>query len=427
MAIARPAGMIPPPPQWGTVAYLEWLYKYQGIIPSWGKRDGKTGKFTVVSKPQSPTNGGSHGVPDIVTDAWTSLYNGTGTQQEFDTWTAWNSPTLWDKYMANHQDTVFTGKYDGRGNVVANHPVYSDGWTDPRLAANGGTGAGGSGTDAGGVPKDDTEKLAEQRDAITILTDLFNSYDLGTLVPKITDYIKQGVSSDAVTILLSQTSEYKSRFAGNDARVKAGLGALSPAEYIATENSYHQIMAAAGLPTGFYDQHNDFIGLIGADVSPNELQDRVLAATDAINKAPASTLDYFKQWYSTGDLIAYALDPTKAAPAIEKNLKAAEAAGLAKYQGFDLGQSDAEHVGSKGLSLDQMQSGMSFVGGELGTVNKLDQIYGGNVTQQDLLGEIFDDNAAAAKKRQQLASQERAAFSGSGGAGSQSFGSETKV
>lgn len=426
MAIARPAGMIPPPPQWGTVAYLEWLWKYQGVIPSWGKRDGKTGKFTVASKPQSPVNGGSHGVPDIVTDAWTALYNGTATQQDLDIYTAWNSPQLWDKYMSHHQDTVFTGKYDGRGNVVANHPVYSDGWTDPRQA-NGGSGSGGS-TDPN-KPKDKTpEQIAQERDAITILTDVFSGYDLASLVPKIQEYIQSGVSADAVTILLSQTPEYKQRFAGNDARIKAGLGALSPADYIAAEKSYHQIMAAAGLPTGFYDQHSDFISFIGADVSPAELQDRVLAATDAINKAPASTLDYFKQWYSTGDLIAYALDPTKAAPAIEKNLKAAEAAGLAKYQGFDLGQSDAEHIGSKGLSLDQMQTGMSFVGGELPNVTKLDQIHGGNVTQQDLLGEIFDDNAAAGKKRQQLASQERAAFSGTAGAAnSASLASEHQV
>lgn len=271
------------------------------------------------------------------------------------------------------------------------------------------------------------DKEQQQHDAITILTNIFSSYGLESLVPAITSYIQQGVSADAVSILLQQTPEYKQRFAANDVRIKNGLSALSPAEYLATERSYRQIMSAAGLPTGFYDQTNDFTNLIGQDVSPTELQQRVTDATDAINKAPASTLSYFNQWYSTGDLVAYALDPTRAAPLIEKNLKAAEAAGLGQSQGVSLSQQQAESIGNRGMSLDQMNQGLGFVGSELPTTTKLDQIYGGTESQDDLLSEVFDNNQQAAKKRQALASQERAAFAGSSGTNTASLATENKV
>jgi murein DD-endopeptidase MepM/ murein hydrolase activator NlpD len=364
------------PPLWGTAEYLRMLYERDGIIPSWGKRN-SNGSFTVLNVPALPEG--------------------------------------FDKY-GNAPPGYGTPGYTGPGSDAANN-------TPP----------GGSGGSAGGstpTPSQtqaDVDKLNAQHDAITILTNLFTSYGLGTLVPALTSYIQQGIGTDAVTVLLQQTPEYKQRFAANDKRLQAGLGALSPAEYIATERSYRSVMAAAGLPTGFFDNQSDFTNLIANDVSPTELQNRVTTATDAINKAPAATLNYFRQWYSTGDIVAYVLDPTRAQPAIEKNIRAAEAAGLAKGQGFSLGQSDAEHIGGKGLSLDQMSSALGFVGGELPTVNKLDQIYGGNVSQQDVLSEIFDNDAQAAKKRQALASQERAAFSGSSGTSGVTFSHETQV
>jgi hypothetical protein len=108
---------------------------------------------------------------------------------------------------------------------------------------------------------------------------------------------------------LPQTPEYKQRFAANDVRIKAGLPALSPQEYIATERAYRQVMSAAGLPTGFYDQNSDFTNFIAKDISATELKQRVDVATEAVNQAPKESLDYMKQWYNTGDLIAFALDP----------------------------------------------------------------------------------------------------------------------
>lgn len=427
MPVARPTGMIPPPPAWGTVAYAQWLYTYQHVIPSWAKRDPKTGQFTVVQKPIPSASGGGHGLPDVVYDAWASLYSGQGTQQNLDIYTAWNNPSLWNKYVTAHQNDIFNATtYDGRGNRIANHPTYSDGWTDSRIA-----GGGNGGTDPNGPDKNKTpEQIARERDALTILRDVFTSYDLASLVPRIEEMIKGGIDASAVPILLQETPEYKQRFAANEIRKKNGLSVLSPDNYIATEKSIRQVMMAAGLPTGFYDQREDFTNLIAADVSPTELKSRVDAASEAIHKVPASALAYFKQWYSTSDLVAFALDPTKAEPLVEKRIRAAEAAAIAGTDNVNLSQATAENIGAQGFSLDAVRQRFGFIGQELPNANKLDQIYGqpgDSITPDDMVNEVFFDNATQTQKRQKLASQERAAFSGTGAANSASLATEKNV
>lgn len=264
-----------------------------------------------------------------------------------------------------------------------------------------------------------------QRDADVALTNLFDSYGLKTLAPTILGYIQKGYSSDTISILLQDTPEYKQRFAANATRLKAGLPVLSPAEYIATEQSYRQLMSAAGLPPGFYDQTSDFTKLIAADVSPTEVQDRVNAAQEAIQKAPPETLSYFKQFYSSGDLVAYALDPTKAAPLVEQRLKSAEAAAIGSNDGVQLSRSNAEKIGTTGQSLADIQSGLQFVGQEQKTTDKLSQLYGGAVTQDDLVAEVFDNDANAASKRTQLASRERGSFAQSTGQGKTSLAKDS--
>lgn len=259
------------------------------------------------------------------------------------------------------------------------------------------------------------------RDAAVALESLFKSYGLESLAPQIVKMIQRGYSSDTIAIELQQTKEYKTRFAGNDARLKAGLPVLSPAEYIATEDSYRQIMQAAGLPTGFYDKVSDFTSLISKDVSPTEVQARVTAAQEAIQKAPPETLSYFKQFYNQGDLVAYALDPTVAEPLIEQRLKSAEAAALSAKNGLTLSQGNAEDIGKTGQTYDQISQNLQFVGQEYATDQKLNSMYGGNLTQDDLVQEVFDNNSLAATKRAKLASQERGSFAGSSGQGKSSL------
>jgi len=255
-----------------------------------------------------------------------------------------------------------------------------------------------------------------QRDANAAVLNLFTQYGLASLAPVIMSYIKNGYSADTASIMLQDTTEYKTRFAGNAARIKAGLSVLSPAEYLATEKSYGQIMSKYGLPAGFHDQPSDFQKFIEADVSPVELDQRAQSASDFVNRNDAQDLAYFKQYYSTGDMIAYALDPTRAAPLVGKAFEASKIGGAAATQGVGVSQLVSEDLAGRGITADQASQGFGIVSADQKAAVPLTSIYGSDLSQQDLIDSTFKSDAAATAKVKKLASQERAAFGGSGGA-----------
>lgn len=259
----------------------------------------------------------------------------------------------------------------------------------------------------------DATTTPDQQNAYSTLLNLFTQYGLGSLAPVILKLVQSGASSDTITIQLRQTPEYKRRFSANETRIKKGLPALSEGDYLSAESSYRQVMASAGLPVGFYDNTSDFTSFIENDVSPTELNNRVTTAKEAIYQAPKETLDYLKQWYNEGDLVAMALDPAKASPLIDKRIKAAEAAATAKQFGTNIDQQSAELIGSTGASISQIQQGLSNVAQEASNAVKLGQIHGEDLNVGDLVAETFQNDATAALKRTKLGNAEKAAFGGS--------------
>ena len=266
-----------------------------------------------------------------------------------------------------------------------------------------------------------------QRDANAAVLALFTSYGLASLAPVIMSYIRNGYSADTASIMLQDTAQYKTRFAGNTARIAQGLSVLSPAEYLATEKSYGQIMSKYGLPAGFHDQPSDYQKFIEADVSPVELDQRAQSASDFVNRNDPQSLAYFKQYYSQGDMIAYALDPKRAAPLVGKAYEASLIGGAAKTQGVGVSQLVSEDLAGRGISADQASQGFGIVSADQKAAAQLSGIYGTDLSQQDLIDSTFKSDATATAKVKKLASQERAAFGGSGGAGSTALSSSNAV
>jgi hypothetical protein len=264
----------------------------------------------------------------------------------------------------------------------------------------------------------DAQLTGPQRDANTALLDLFTTYGLQSLAPVIMGYIKDGYSADTASIMLQQTDQYKTRFAANAARIKNGMAALTPAQYLATESAYSQVMQKWGLPAGFHDKTSDFQQFIEKDVSATELDQRAQAASDFVNKNDPATLAYFKKYYSNGDMIAYALDANRAAPLVGKAFEAANIGGAASTNGINIGQSTAETLAGAGITTQQAQQGFSLVGQDQAVAANLSSIYGGQpLTTQDLINSTFQtgDNADATIRKNKLASQERASFGGISG------------
>jgi hypothetical protein len=194
----------------------------------------------------------------------------------------------------------------------------------------------------------------DNRDAYLALQSLFKNYGLDSLAGKIFDYVKQGYGADTISVLLQDTPEYKKRFAANEARAKAGLAVLNPADYLATEASYRQILSSAGLPTGFYDNPADFQKWIASDVSPTEIKDRVDLAVAATSQANPAYKDALFQMYgiNEGDLTAYFLDSKRAEPILKKQAAAGAIGAAAIRRGFAANTLDLEGYATLGITAE---------------------------------------------------------------------------
>lgn len=268
----------------------------------------------------------------------------------------------------------------------------------------------------------------QKTDWIEQLSILFKNYGLETLAPKIQDFVKQGYSPDTVTLKLQETPEYQQRFSGNAARIKAGLSVLSPAEYLATEASYRQIMRSAGLPAGFYDSSEDFSNFIAKDVAPTELKQRVdLAALSLDNADPYFTKSLQDMYgLSSGEMIAHVLDPERAMPMITRQVQASQFGAAAARQGLNVGKNAAEEFANIGVSQQQAEQGFQQIAQMIPDANKLSNIYGarvGTYGQAEAMAETFGGagGAEAAIRRKKLSQMETAQFSGSSGTGKSSF------
>lgn len=291
------------------------------------------------------------------------------------------------------------------------------------VAANGPAGAGGL---PPGSPLNGVKSAASswqntlngtQRDAYVMLTSLFSSYGLSSLAPKIFSYIQNGYSADTISLLLQDTPEFKARFAGNELRKKAGLAVLSPADYLATEASYRQVMASAGLPKTFYDQPSDFANWIGGDVSPTEVKSRVDLVTAATTMADPMVKAQLKALYGVddGQIAAYFLDQGKALPILQRQEQAAAFGAEAARRGLATDRQRMEDYVTEGFSQSQASQGFQQVADELPNLQALAARFGTTFNQVEEEGTVFGTSANALQKKKGLASQERALFSSSSG------------
>lgn len=264
---------------------------------------------------------------------------------------------------------------------------------------------------------------AQRTDWSEYLSQVFESYGLGTLAPKIKDYVQQGFTPDTVTLKLQETPEYQQRFAGNTARKKAGLPVLSPAEYLATESAYRQTMRAAGLPSGFYDTPEDFSTFIGVDVSPAELKQRVDVAAQTIEGADPFFKQQLKQYYGVNDadMVAYALDAERALPTLLKQTQAVQFGAEAARQGIQPSKTMAETYAGLGVSQEQARVGFEQIAMMQPVAEKLSQITAGSqpVGLEELTSATFGGTQSAEAKRriQNLAQEEQSRFAGQAGVG----------
>jgi hypothetical protein len=276
----------------------------------------------------------------------------------------------------------------------------------------------------------DPAKMARQS-AYDFLREQFEQYGLGSLVQEIQGLVESNVAPSEFAIRLRQTPTYKQRFAGNDARIKAGLRALSEGEYIGLEDQYQNILRNYGLPKSYYEKDNigrqvGFEKFIAGDVSPAELEDRLQLGINRVKNAAPEVEQTLRQFYpdiTQGDILAYTLDPERALTDIQRKVQAAEIGAEASRAGLTTGLSRAEELQRAGVTKEAAQQGFQTIAGYLPRATTLSDIYAkqgmGQYTQTTAEQEVFGlpSAAEAATKRRKLTELETAQFSGQTGVG----------
>ena len=283
--------------------------------------------------------------------------------------------------------------------------------------------------------------LKERQSAYDLLYAQFKQYGLESLVEGIKGLIQENVSPSEFAIRLQDTDAYKKRFAANQDRIKAGLRALTPAEYIGLEDQYQNIMRNYGLPASYYTKdamgtQAGFNKFIANDVSAAELEDRIATAQKRVINADVNVTNALKAFYpdiTNADILAYTLDPTNALENIKRKVTAAEIQGAATAQGFNIIsgttpeaqvkalEARAQELAGYGVTKAQAQQGYGQIGEFLPTATTLGDIYQkqglGPYTQTTAEQEVFGTAGAAeaARKRKKLTQLEQAQFGGTSG------------
>jgi len=268
----------------------------------------------------------------------------------------------------------------------------------------------------------------DQISAFDKFRDLLKQFGLESLANDIVKYKQEGLTSDELfTKLRTESPAYKRRFAANEQRINKGLRALSEAEYINKEDAYQDVMRRYGLPESYYQRgelgrQEGFEKLIAGDVSAAELEDRVAVAQDRIAQSSPEVRQMLKQYYpdiTSGDVLAYALDPQNTLKTLQRKVAAAEVGGAALQAGLDLSQQRAEELLQYGVTQQKAQQGYQAIGGGLQRGSELASIYGESpytqaTAEQELFG--LKGGVEAGQKRKKIAGLEQSTFGGQTGA-----------
>ena len=256
-------------------------------------------------------------------------------------------------------------------------------------------------------------------DARNTIRAVLSTYGLGDLSDYLYGVYARGEvdinNPDALVFAIREQPAYQKRFAANAARAKKGLAELDPSSYLQLENSYRQLLQSNGLPSGFYDQTEDFTSLLEGDVSPQELQTRVQQGFRAVQDADPEVKRQMQELYGVNEagLAAYFLDPTKAAPILTRQAEAAKIAARAKEQGnIQLQFATAEEIAARGITAQEAEAGFTALGLQEGLYTEMmgEQA----LTQQEKVGAALGYNVEAQRKIKERQATRKAEFGGGG-------------
>lgn len=252
---------------------------------------------------------------------------------------------------------------------------------------------------------------------------------LASLIPAVVSLItKYGNGMpETINAELSQTEEYKKRFAGNTDRKTKGLSVLSEAEYLYNELQYHQTLNSYG--AGDLATAENYSKFISGDVSPTELQQRFEIAVTKVNAAVAGNdqplLNELKKLYPTAQtehLATALLMGNEGSQFLKNKFGVAEIKAAATETGYQ-SQLGADYLQSQGINRNEARQGFSQAANQLGALESAATVFGDTRTAQERQTELEKETLLGqqSKRNKELASRSRANFGGAAGVNSQSL------
>ena len=275
--------------------------------------------------------------------------------------------------------------------------------------------------------------------ALALLTSTLQGYGLdpnGSLSGAIMGLIQDNYDASTIAVLAQDPASVKStdpsvaalatawnaRFPGNVARQAAGLAPLDPATYISTEQSYQAVLSRAGIPASSPLMQASYIGeLMGNDLSPAEVDQRVTAAQAAITATDPYTVAALQQNFglTPTDMVTHLLDPSVASSVIAQKVTASQIQGEASRNGLSTNLANAMYLAGAGVNQSTAQSGYGKIANVLPAATNISNIYGNqtglNYNQQTGEQQYLLNNGQAALTQQKLSAYETANFSAQSG------------
>lgn len=253
----------------------------------------------------------------------------------------------------------------------------------------------------------------EQDQTIAQVKAIFNTYGLSSLYTKIEEYVRKGYSADTVALVLRETPEYNQRFPAMKA-LSAKNRAITESQYIEYESTAAGLERRYGLPQGML--MGNVTKLLENEVSPDELNSRVLLASSAAIQAPQDIKDTLQRYYSVGSggLTAYFLDPAVATPLLEKQYAAAQIGAEAMRQNIGIDVGVAETLQGLGISTEEARQGFGVVARQ---TPEFTSGRGDVTTQKTLIDASLGGSEAARQEVERVGGSRVARFQGGSGFG----------
>jgi hypothetical protein len=247
---------------------------------------------------------------------------------------------------------------------------------------------------------------------------------------------KGEIREDEQQALWTQSDIYKREYGAiNDARQKNNpdLAPLSAYQINQLRDQYRLESSRYDLPSGFYDNNDDFDRLIKNDISPDEYSSRLAAATLVVGTGVDQNVRAaMKRFYGIKDgaLAAYFLDPEKGEAALTREAAAATIGGAGATAGIRAGRGLSEDLVDAGYGKGEAARAFTAVQAENDELANLSSLEGSTaLTDSQLVRGVTGVGKGSVVESitdrvDGLKSRERARFSRTG-AGTNLLGTET--